>query len=470
VRIAIIGAGVTGLVAAYRLGDAGHQCDVYERWPGLGGQAATLDVGHGHLVERYYHHLFMTDRHIADLYDELGLPDELEWHPSSVAVFTDGRSHPFTSPLDLLRFKPLSIPARLRMGIAILLLQRRHKSVEPFEDMRARDWIIRAMGREVYETLWGPMLRAKFGPRADDLSMAWLWSKLTLRRQIKGEQAKHELLGYPRSSFEVLYEALQGQIELQKGRVLIDRPAKQIHSTGGRFAVEYAAPDSFRLGLDPRRFETLGEETYDAVVVTVPSDIFEQLLAPDVAAQLTAGYLQQLHSIEYHTALCLLLELDRQFTPFYWTNVADARLPFLGLIEHTNLVDPARYDGRRFLYVANYRTHGDPLLHLGPDELLAHYEPGLRIVNPQYSRDWVKQRWLFKEPAAQPVVTVGYQRRLPALDTGVPGLILANTTQVYPEDRGTNYAVRLGTQAAREVADQLSTRSRAVSAESPFAR
>ena len=123
-RIAVIGAGVAGLVCAHRLTQAGHVCDVYERWPGLGGQAATIDVGQGHLLERYYHHLFTSDRHIAELYDELGMPDELEWLPSSVAFFLEGRSWPFTSPLHLLRFSPLSLRSRVRMGLAVLRLQR----------------------------------------------------------------------------------------------------------------------------------------------------------------------------------------------------------------------------------------------------------------------------------------------------------------------------------------------------------
>ena len=120
----MIGAGVAGLVAGHRLAQAGHQSDLYERWPGRGGQAATLPVGQGHLLERYYHHLFTSDRHIADLYDELGMPDELEWRQSNVAFFADGRSWPFNGPLDLLRFKPLPPLARVRMGAAVLALQR----------------------------------------------------------------------------------------------------------------------------------------------------------------------------------------------------------------------------------------------------------------------------------------------------------------------------------------------------------
>jgi len=448
VRVAVIGAGVTGLVAGHRLAEAGHACDVYERWPGLGGQAATLDVGQGHLLERYYHHLFTSDRHIAALYDEMGMPDELEWRQSNVAFFADGRSWPFNGPLDLLRFRPLSPPARVRMGLAVVLLQRRHRDVRPFEGELARDWVIRAMGRQAWEKVWGPLLQGKFGNRAGDISMSWLWSKLTVRRQIKGDEARQELLGYPRGSWETLYERLQQSIESRDGRVMIDRPARRLFQDNDGFLVAPAAADAFRTGHDPRRFPSGGEpERYEAVIATVPNNIFTQLLDADLARAIGPDYLGRLESIEYHTALCLLLELDRQFTPFYWTNIADHELPFVGLIEHTNFIEPDRYGGRRFLYVANYFDPNHPTLALVLDELLDLYEPGLRKVNPGFSRDWIKQAWLFREPAAQPIVTVGYRERMPPLATGVPNLILANTTQIYPEDRGTNYSVRLADQA-----------------------
>jgi protoporphyrinogen oxidase len=453
-KVAVLGAGVAGLVCAYRLSQEGHVCEVYERWPGLGGQAATLDVGGGDLLERYYHHLFTSDRHIVDLYDELGMPDELHWAPSSMAFFVDGRQWPFTTPLDLLRFRPLTPPARLRMGLAVVALQRRAKRVEPFESITAREWIERRMGREPWRKVWGPLLRGKFGERAEDISMAWLWSKLTLRRRLEGDEARQEQLGYPVHSWELLFDALRRAIEAAGGRVHVDRPAAALRrGAAGTLLVHAGAAGSFRRGHDPRAYERAGGgvERYDAVVATVPSDVFLGLLDDDLLDAIGPGYLGRLRATEYHTALCLLLELDRRFSPFYWTNIADRKLPFVGLVEHTNLIDAARYGGRRFLYVANYLAPGDPLLALDADELLQAYLPGLRSVRPDFSPDWVRARWLHHEPAAQPIVTVGYHERIPPLQTGVPGLVLANTTQIYPEDRGTNYSVRLGTDAANAV-------------------
>ena len=432
-RVAVIGAGVCGLVAARRIAAAGHAVDVYERWPGLGGQAATLDVGGGHLLERYYHHLFTSDRHIARLYEELGMRDELQWRPSSVAMFAHGRQWPFTSPVDLLRFGPLPPFDRVRMGAAVVALQKLFNDQSAYEDVTARAWIERWMGRAAWREVWGPMLRGKFGARADDIAMVWIWNKLRLRR---ADDSREEMLGYPVGSFEPLFTALRAEIEARGGRVLIDRPAVRIVEG---FEVTFGAPGSFRAGHDPRSFEPAGSERYDRVLATVPNDVFARLTdLPEPP-------------IEYFAALCLLLELDRPFSDFYWTNVADRELPFVGLIEHTNFVEPEHYGGRRFLYVANYLEHGHELLGLDADGLLERYLPGLRKVNPTFDRDWVRNAWLHREPAAQPIVTVGYRRRIPALRTPAEGLVLANTTQVYPEDRGTNYAVRLGDEAAEVV-------------------
>ncbi len=453
-RVAVIGAGVAGLAAAHRLAKEGHAADVYERWPGLGGQVATLDLGDGTLLERYYHHLFTTDAAIAALYDELDL--EIEWLPSSMGVFSGGRGYAFTSPLDLLRFTAMSLRGRIKMGLATVLLQRRHKEVEPFESVTAHDWVRSNMGPEAWDVLWGPLLRGKYGPRANDISMAWLWSKLTLRRRLEGKEARGEMLGYPRGGFQPLLEHLRKSIEGAGGRVLIDRPAKSIASVeGGGFEVTAGAPDSFRRGHDPREFESAGEpERYDGVIATVPTDVFAAMVEPSLAARLDPRCVAGTSAIPYQTALCVILSLDRRFGRFYWTNIADERLPFIGLIEQTNLIGPEHYGGRHLLYIANYVEPTDPLLDLEFDALVNAYMPGLKLVNPEFDQSWIRDRWIFREPAAQPVVTLGYRDRMPPLDTGVPGLILANTTQIYPEDRGTNYSVELGDRAVAALGGQ----------------
>ena len=271
-RVAVIGAGVAGLAAGHDLAKAGWGVDVYERWPGLGGQAATLDVGDGVLLERYYHHLFTSDEHIAELCAELGL--EIDFYPSSVGFFAGGANHPFTTPGDLLRFKPLTPLARVRMGLAVVMLQRRYREVGPLEGLTAHEWVVKAMGRQAWDRLWGPLMRGKFSDRAEDISMAWLWARLHVRRQIKGSEAKGEVLGYPRGTFEPLFRRLAEEIEGRGGRVLIDRPVATVNRDNGRFVVTAGGKDSFRIGHDPREFRPDGREDYDAVIATVANPIF----------------------------------------------------------------------------------------------------------------------------------------------------------------------------------------------------
>jgi protoporphyrinogen oxidase len=451
-RIAVVGAGITGLTAARRLALDGHRTEVYERWPGLGGQVATLDLGDGELIERYYHHLFPSDVEIAALYDELGMGDAIEWLPSSVAVHSHGRSHPFTSPLDLLRFGPLRPHERIRTGLAVLRLRRSGVDPASLDGEPARRWVERTMGPGAYREIWEPLLRGKYGDRAEEVSAAWLAGKLVVRRAATGSESRGEVLGYPRGGWQPLLDRLGEDISSAGGEVLIDRPVKAVARAGEGFEVVAGGPDSFRRGHDPRDFEPAGPaERYDAVLATVPNDVFEAMLDPGLAAALSPGYLENLRTVEYRAALCLLLELDERFSPFYWTNVADPELPFIGLIEQTNLLGTERYGGRHLLYVANYLPRDHELLGLDAAALLAAYEPGLRRVNPRFSAARVKASWLHREPAAQPVITVGYGERVPPLETGAENLLLANTTQIFPEDRGTNYGVRLGEQAARAV-------------------
>jgi protoporphyrinogen oxidase len=458
-RVAVLGAGQAGLTAAHRLAKLGHETDVYERWPGLGGQAATIDIGDGALVERYYHHLFTSDQDMHDLCAEIGV--ELETWPSSVSIFRNGSLHPFTTPVDLLRFKPMSLFSRLRMGVGALYLQKLANDVTPYEPMTIREWVERVMGKQAWEHVWGPLLYGKFRDQADDISMSWLWAKLRNRRQVTGEEAKGELLVYPKGSFESIYQRLAELVEGYGGRVMIDRPAARLgRDADGKFVVTAAAPNSFRRGLDPREFEVAGEpERYDAVIAALPSDIFEELLDDGLRDEIPPGYLERTSGIEYFAALCLLCHMDRQFHPYYWTNVADTDLGFIGLIEQTNLVPTERYGGRHVLYVANYLPRDHELLSLDMDELIATYEPGMRKVNPEFNRDWITQSWMFREPAGQPVVLPNYRDRMPPYETGVPGLMLANTTQVYPDDRGTNYAVREAEEVvARLVGAKLTSR------------
>ena len=434
-RVGIIGGGVAGLAAAYELTSQGHYAEVFEVAPFLGGQASTFPVGGGQL-ERGYHHLFVSDTAITELIHELGLGHRLAWLESKVGLYHAGRIWDFSTPMDLLRFKPLSLWQRLRVGLWTLRLQRT-ADYSRFEDITARDWLSRHMGREAYQVLFEPLLRGKFGDHYDQVSMTWLWGKVRLRVASRGKALQKERLGYPMGSFGEVIDALAERITEQGGDVHISARVNRVIVDG-----EKATGLEVQLGRDAEP-ENRG---YDVVIATTPSYVFTRLVPP-----MPEEYQELLTSVNYLSAVLIVLELDRPLTEKYWINIADNDMPFVGIIEHTNMIDKSLYGGRHVVYISNYPDRESDLYRMEPAELLELFIPHLRRLNPGFDRSWVLDYHHHRVDGAQPVIGRNYSRRIPSHRTPVEGLYLANTTQIFPEDRGTNYSIRMGRQVARMV-------------------
>ena len=433
--VGIIGGGVAGLSAAYRLLQKGFRVQLFEAGPELGGLVRTFRVG-GEPIECFYHHLFTSDTAAASLIDELGLARRLVWRESRVGLFYGGRAYPFVTPLDLLRFKPVGPLDRLRLGLMGIRL-RRVKDGSRFENITASDWIRRFAGRRNLEVVWGPLLRGKFGDYADEVVMAWLWNKVRLRFLSRRRgPAQREVLGYLLGSFGGYIEALVSRIRELGGVLETGRPVAGIAAEGGRLVLRVAGRDE--------------PHTFDAVIATVASGIFARL-----APSLPEGYARKLDAVPYQDALCLILALKQPLTPFYWLSINDRSLPFLAVIEHTNLIEPERYGGQHIVYLSNYLDKTSPLLRMDIEELSRLYLPHLRTINPEFDESWIADRWLFHGPDAQPVFTVGSGSRIPEQQTPIPGLYLANMSQIYPHDRGQNYSILLGENVANTVAADL---------------
>ena len=442
-RIAVIGAGITGLVAARELARAGWSVEVFERWPDVAGQASAFDVGSGVLVERYYHHLFRSDREMVDLHDEL-LPGELEWHRSSVGMFADGRIWPFVTPRDLLGYLPLPALDRVRLGLATLSLARR-RDWERMDDIGALEWLRKATGPRALDAVWTPLLLGKFGPDAERVPLAWLWSKLVLRRQkLGGSGATREELGYPRGSFQAIAAAVALDIKKRGGVIHLDHEVTRIRRDPDGLLLECAAPGAYRKPSGAAEVDPGRNSRADLVLLTTPTGVSARLI------EWPSEFRSRLLAWRYRTAVVLLLELRSPFTTTYWLNNADRTVPFLGVIEHTNLVPPDRYPAR-YLYVSNYVAAGDGLISMTTDQILTNYLPALKRIVPTFDEREILRTWSFREEAAQPIPEIGNRRRILPFATPVSDVFVANTTQIYPEDRGTNYSVRLGREAAAAI-------------------
>jgi protoporphyrinogen oxidase len=440
-RIAVIGGGILGLTAAYRLAQQGHAVTLWEQSEQLGGQAAAFPVA-GTYLEHFYHHLFMSDHAIVDLIEELGISGHLEWIDSNVGFFAEGEIYPLTSAGDLLKLAFLRPIDRLRIGLVTLYLQRISKDSgtwRKFERVTAWEWLRRAVGTRAFEQVWGAQLRAKFGPRAEEVAMVWFWNKVFLRTQSRPSLLAREQLGYIRGSFNVLIDRLA-----EAGRLL----GVDIRAGVGLTSIEHAGEGSNPLFT---LHESNGaSELFDIVLATVPSPILLRLV-PDMPEP----YRSKLTSASYQGAVCMLLRLQQQLSSTYWLNIGDPRLPFTGIIEHTNLLGPEHYEGSHFVYVSKYVDWDHPYVRMSDEQLLDEYIPLLQLVNPDFERAWVEDLWVFRAPAAQPIIPLNYSDRLPEHRTPIPGLFLANTSQIYPEDRGTNYSVDLGNRIARLVHESI---------------
>jgi protoporphyrinogen oxidase len=436
-RIGIIGGGYAGLTAAYELQKRGYAVTVLEKYGTWGGQAATLPLLDSH-IEYFYHHLFGSDTHILNLMDELDIGDQLRWIESKVGWYYDGQIYDFVTPFDLLRFKPINPINRIKLGLMYLYLQRVNDWLR-LEQITARDWVQRYMGQEIYDKVWGPLLRGKFGEMANQVSMTWLWGKIKVRGSSRQGATATEKLAYPLGSFEIITQALVDRLQAGGADLYLNREVIGLTTD----------PD------DPRRVTGVvtKRETmpFDVVIVTAPGYTFLDIAPP----ALDEDYAALLRSIRYQAAVVLLLVSKQSLSRIYWMNIADRTMPYVAVIEHTNYVPPSEYQGRHLLYISNYLEQDDRRYSMKAGELLDLYLPHLQRINPAFDAGWIEKKFVLRAEGGQPVITCNYSQRIPDHRTPLQGLYLANTLQIYPEDRGTNYSVRLGQTISRIVDEDL---------------
>jgi protoporphyrinogen oxidase len=427
IDVAVVGAGLAGLTAALRLAEAGVGVRVFERYPRPGGLARAIEIG-GEPIEAFYHHLFTSDTTYLALASELGLAESIEWLPSRMGIWTSGRLWDFGTPQSLLRFRPLSLIDKLRFAISTVLLQRINDPSR-FENVTAAQWIKRFQGERVWQRVWGPLLYQKFAEDGDNVAMVWLWGKLRLRGTSRSRSGLGECLGYMTGSFARLTAALESRLEALGVTLHLSEPVKRIDRVRNGFVV---------------RTRSAAREASRVLVAAPVTDYLE--IAGHLLDSAEAARIGRLRATG---ALCTILELERSLTPYYWLNIADPQMPFGGLIEHTNYIPPGRYGGRRILYISNYMFSDHPLYRASKKEVLAAYLPALAAINPSFDASWVIDSHHFRADYAQPVVTLGYRSQIPAQRASVPGLYLCTMAQIFPEDRGQNYAVAYGERVAR---------------------
>ena len=426
----IIGAGFTGLAAAYEFARAGRRVLVLERDDAIGGLAGSFSVG-GAELERFYHHWFTNDVHVMDLIRELGTRDSVLLRPTRTGMYYAHNFFKLSSPLDVLRFTPLSFVDRLRLGLMVL----RARNVKDWRDLEHRSasaWLREIGGDNVYRVVWEPLLKGKFGKYADEVSAVWFWNKLKLRG---GSRAKGggEQLAYYRGGFAQLARHLAAAAEKLGAEIRTSAAVERLLVAEGAIVGVVAAGAEIRA---------------PTVVATAPLPLIADLVTTHVPADFTA----RLRRIHYLANVCMVLELDRSLSQTYWLNVNDPGFPFVGVIEHTNFEPPETYRGRHIVYLSKYLEEDDPLFAMDADAMLAFSLPHLNVMFPAFERSWVLAHHVWKARFSQPIVEKDYSSLIPPADTPLRGLHIASMAQIYPEDRGTNYAIREGRAIGKRLA------------------
>lgn len=432
-RWLVVGGGFTGLAAAYELAQAGKKVSLYEAGLELGGLAGSFSI-EGESLEKAYHHFFKTDQDLIGLVQELGVEDLLEWSDSLVAVYRDGQMWPLRGARDLLNFRPCSFLGRLRIGVASLVLKWT-RSGEKFEKVSALDWVERWCGPSAVESFWGPLLRGKFGRFAPEVSMAWLWARIHVRTNSRDGGV--EQLGYIRGGFVRLVYEIKEKLVSQGVEIHFERRLERI--------VGDAKSGKVLVSFDQQ------EESFEKVLFTGPSHSFASLLGDSLK---NTEFLQNLAGVRYLAAMCLVFSTTQKLGDAYWVNVNEEESPFLVFIRHTLLVPSSYYGGKEIYYLGAYLpTEGSSFAE---DEtvLRENWFSYLRKLFPDFDENLVEESHLFRFRNAQHVVGEGYRKKITPYRSPLEGLYLANFSQIYPEDRGTNYAIREGRKVARMMMEE----------------
>lgn len=437
--IGIIGAGVTGLTAAYDLTLRGHTVTIYEARPYAGGLAAGFcDERWEWPLDRFYHHWFASDNHVIRLIEELGARDRLFFPRPTTTLYHQGKLFPLDSPVPSLRFVPLAalhrtirmlqftpLPLidRLRNGLmgVYLILARDWRKLEC---ITADGWLRKTVGNRAYEVFWKPLLISKFGEDSyREVNMAWMWARLHKRTAS---------LGYFDGGFQGFVDLLVENVHTQGARIHLDTHVRSIRRAEERIRIEWRA----------------GSAQHDQVIATCSPRMLR-----DRTPELPDEYAARLDALQSMGALALVLALKHSLTRgHYWINLPKGEgIPFMGLVEHTNFISPGHYGGDHLVYCGDYLPPDHPYFDYSREQLLETYLPGLVKLNPDFHPDWIRKSWLFTEAYAQPIPPINHSHSIPPLRTPIPGLWMANMSQVYPWDRGTNYAVEMAHRVVREM-------------------
>jgi protoporphyrinogen oxidase len=432
--IAILGGGIMGISLGYALSRKGLKVEIFEASPVLGGLAGPLVLPDGVEVDRYYHAILSSDSHLARLADELHLRERMRFRETRMGFFHRGQIHSMNNVIEFLLFKPLGWLDRFRLGLTVLYAQtvRDWKSLE---GVRVDEWLTRWSGKQTFQNIWRPLLRAKFDGGFEDTPATYMWARLVRTRSTRKGANQKEMAGHFIGGYATLMQAMAEQITAAGGQIHLRCPVQEI-------VIEHGRARGVRLQDEVRYF--------DAVVCTMQAPVFNRLIP--AADQAYRDYLAQ---TEYLGIICPLLVLDRPLTDYWTLNITDDRVPFTGIIETTAYIDPQYVGGYHLVYLPKYTAPGSAWQQKSDDEIREIWLKNIELMFPNFDRKWVRHFLIHRERYVEPLHGLNSTHMIPSIQTPVEHLYLATTAQIYPALTNGESVSRHADEAAQIILDQF---------------
>jgi len=398
-KIAIVGGGMGGLTLGYLLAKKGNKVTILEKEKNLGGLMAGFKMN-GVNLEQTYHHFFKTDKDLIKLIKEIGLIRDISWYKSSVGLYWNKKMYPFVTAMDLLRFKPLGLMDKLKMGMVAIWLKL-DKNWQKYETITADKWMRKMVGKRAYKVIWQPLLQGKFHDFYKKVSMAWLWARIHTRGNSTNKKGE-EVLGYIDGGFEKIIEKL----------------AKLIKKNGGKIKLKTEIKNLVFL-----------EKEYDVIVDTRPAK-----------------------GIDYLGAIDVVFESKQNLSQYYWHNINDVNSPFVAVVQQTNLIDKKNYGNKEIYYLGSYLPQDHEFFGKSDKEIIKVWFDYLKKIFPEFDKKMVGKMFIFRFKYAQHIVTTSYAKKIPPIKIS-DKIYQMNFAKIYPEDRGINYAVKEAQKIAKIIAE-----------------
>lgn len=433
-KVVILGGGVAALGATYHLVKHGTHPVIIERSREIGGLASSYRIGDFY-IERFYHHFFPTDTLVFDLAKELGIENKMLWKKTRMGFYHKDKLYGFTSPLDIIRFMPLSFANRVRFGLTMLKIAKT-REFGNLDKLTAKEWLISTFGQEIYQEIFLPMLKIKFAMSLDKASAAFVYGRLRARAESRARNISAEKLGYMENGYHDLIDAMY-------------RKAKGKCSFYYNTEVMEIQYNEHNYSIKTRKGGKITTITADYIINTLPLEVFAKL-----AKGFPPQFMENVRKIKYQAVICATIGLTKKLSDYYWINISSAELPFHGVIEHTNFIPSSHYNNNHIAYVFNYVTPEHPFWRINEKKLMKAYIGGLKRMFPDIADKDVLWHRVAKERYATPIFLQGYEEDMKSVED-FRHLYFAGSFKIYPHSRNVNNVLRTGFEAAEHlIADE----------------